>query len=168
MGVNSQKMSVQQKAECYRPQTAAVWPTAVQVNCSAEKQAKFTCAVFCVTVTKLLPVTGSVSLKHCSLQLQAFTALQIRHFTMNLSFCLSLDLELSAGNWYLMLGSSLSIQNIVKIIIVNIAWRARSAERPAVIVEVFINMLVSLGTKGHFPFLARQLPWVRGKSSLPC
>lgn len=66
-----------------------------------------------------------------------------------------------------MLGSSLSIQNIVKIIIVNIAWRARSAERPAVIVEVFINMLVSLGTKGHFPFLAHQLPWVRGKSSFP-
>lgn len=58
----------------------------------------------------LPPVTGSVSQ---ALQ-SAITgihnlALLIRHTVMNLPFCLSLDLELSAGNLYLMLASSLSL-----------------------------------------------------------
>lgn len=70
------------------------------IECSAEKHGQFNSAVFCVTVTELPPVTGSI--KSQALQ-SAITgihnlALQIRHFTMNLPFCLSLDLELSAGN----------------------------------------------------------------------
>lgn len=67
----------------------------------------------------------------------------------NISFFLSLDLEQLAGNLHLML-ASLSIQNIVKVIIANVTLRARSVKRLHVTIGVFINVLISTGTEGQF------------------
>lgn len=68
----------------------------------------FTRAAFCVPATELLPVTGSVS----SIAICNYRDSQLSFGNQAYceeSFSLSLDLELSAENLYLMLASSLSL-----------------------------------------------------------